>query len=368
MGTRGTKTGDNSISHHNNSRLPPPPLLPVLFKILTMNHANAVHKRFANFRKHIEGSKRFHNRCSSSSSIQGYSCRQSRKSTSQSLASSTEAEVKAMTTSTTTGSSMIAPAISNSTKEKEKPAGIASKVVALSMAMILGNSIYTRKWREEHLMDVPLVNRSDFSFDHDDNEKGSTVGNSTKKRKLKRNLHVLSSIIERNGLMGKTHTVKEELDNIRSWHQKNGYKGGVVLRELSLPLFEPQHPVDNESDDHDDDEDDDENRNSQTIENTTQSTIQPNEMKQRECYYLYYEIKPNGETLHQIFCRGTTISEDVYTCLQSRLVFDDELGIHVHSGFKDHANRLVKDVLPLLGPTYSPRSNVEVSGHSLGGK
>lgn len=230
--------------------------------------------------------------------------------------------------------------------------GIVPKISALTTAVTFGYSIHTRKWREDHLIDVPLADDSDFFFgdpEHDHNN-ASTNNTNRKKRKLKRNLHVLSSIIERNGLMGKSQTVKEELNSIRLWHQEHGYKGGIVLRELSVPLFDPQS---------DDDDDGD--------GSTKEESIQPHEMKQRECYYLYYEIKPNGETLHQIFCRGTTISEDVYTCLQSRLVFDEELGIHVHSGFKDHANRLVKDVLPLLGPPHTLRSTVEVSGHSLGG-
>ena len=226
---------------------------------------------------------------------------------------------------------------------RKKKIGVVPKVSAITMTCIFGYSIYTRKWREDHLMELPLVDATHFLFE--DKDYDTNNHNNSKKEKLIRNLHVLSSIIERNGLMGKQNTVKEELDHIRSWHQNHGYKGGVVLRELHIPLFDPHNDGDDE-----------------------ESIIQPDEMKQRECYYLYYEIKPNGVTLHQIFCRGTTISDDVYTCLQSRLVYDEELGIHVHSGFKDHANRLIQDVLPLLGPPYTLRSTVEVSGHSLGGK
>lgn len=265
-----------------------------------------------------------------------------RKSTTQSMKShrNTQKENGTSTSSSTPST--------KATREdfRQRKIGIAPKISAITMTCIFGYSIYTRKWREDHLMELPLVDTNHFYFE----EKVTTNNNSnhqnSKKNKLKRNLHILSSIIERNGLMGKKHTVKEELDHIRSWHQNHGYKGGVVLRELHIPLFDPQS-------DNDDDQ---------------ESIMQPDEMKQRECYYLYYEIKPNGETLHQIFCRGTTISDDVYTCLQSRLVYDEELGIHVHSGFKDHANRLIQDALPLLGPPFTLRSTVEVSGHSLGGK
>mgnify|MGYP001463594330 CR=1 FL=1 len=54
-----------------------------------------------------------------------------------------------------------------------------------------------------------------------------------------RDLNVLETIIARNGLMGKQSTVKHELYRIRSWHQKHGFRGGIVLRELNIPLFNP---------------------------------------------------------------------------------------------------------------------------------
>lgn len=235
--------------------------------------------------------------------------------------------------------------------QHEKKTSIVSSLSSLTLLTTLGYSIYTRKWREGHLVDVPSVNESDFyigsndSYNIEKNHNYSKEGN-----KLRRDLLVLEKDVARNGLMGKFDSVKDELEKIRSWHQKHGYRGGIVLRELNLPLYNPKNDEKN-------------------IEGGDDvETIPPSSSRsQRECYYLYYEIKPNGHTLHQIFCRGTTISEDVYTCLQSRLVYDDELGIHVHSGFRDHANRLVKDVVPLLGPTNTVRSTVEVSGHSLGG-
>ena len=232
-----------------------------------------------------------------------------------------------------------------------------SKVISQSLSLVLltglGYAHYTRKWRDDHLMDVPSVSAKDFFIGNTNGEIQPSDDNGSKRTKgsingLRRDLLVLETIIARNGLMGKFHSVKDELDRIRSWHRDNGFRGGIVLRELNVPLYYPEEVVLEGGDD---------------VE-----PVQPNQMKQRECYYLYYEIKPNGHTLQQIFCRGTTISDDIYTCLQSRLVFDEELGIRVHSGFRDHANRLVRDVLPLLGPPYSLRSTVEVSGHSLGGK
>jgi hypothetical protein len=39
--------------------------------------------------------------------------------------------------------------------------------------------------------------------------------------------------------MGKfgAKSVKAELDDIRKWHANHGYKGGLVVRELTQPLF-----------------------------------------------------------------------------------------------------------------------------------
>ena len=241
----------------------------------------------------------------------------------------------------------------NHTNQQRKKRSLVSNLSSLTLLTAVGYSIYTRKWREDHLMDVPSVNESDFFLGNSNNSSINNTkynGNHNHKegKKLRRDLFVLEKDIARNGLMGKSDSVKDDLDRIRSWHQAHGYKGGIVLRELSIPLYSPES-------------------NDEVVEGGDDVEYIPLSSSQRECYYLYYEIKPNGQTLHQIFCRGTTISDDVYTCLQSRLVYDDQLGIHVHSGFLDHANRLVDDVLPLLGPTNSVRSTVEVSGHSLGG-
>jgi Lipase (class 3) len=88
-------------------------------------------------------------------------------------------------------------------------------------------------------------------------------------------------------------------------------------------------------------------------------------LARRECYYLYYEFKPTGAIVQQIFCRGTTLMEDVGTCLQMWMIYDDDCQCYVHKGFRDQANRILQDVIPLL--IKSPRATIELCGHSLGG-
>ena len=155
---------------------------------------------------------------------------------------------------------------------------------------------------------------------------------------------------KRAGLMGSTKSVKEELDILRKYHIEHGYHGGLIVRDLSQPLFSL-----------------DKCDESAAVEPDSHMKSEKNtDMAQRECYYLYYEIKPNGHSKQEIFCRGTTLLVDVLTCLQSWFVYDEELGCHVHHGFKKHADRIVEDVLPLLAKP-SDLSTVEVSGHSLGG-
>lgn len=184
-------------------------------------------------------------------------------------------------------------------------------------------------------------------------------------------LYIIETIT-RAGLMGSTKSVREELDLLRKYHIEHGYHGGLIVRDLSQPLFS--------FDEHNDAksaiaESDSQIWNDEGVRDTMKKTavesdsgsIERNiDMAQRECYYLYYEIKPNGHTKQEIFCRGTTLLVDVMTCLQSWFVYDEELGCHVHHGFKKHADRVVEDVLPLLAKP-SDLSTVEVAGHSLGG-
>jgi len=230
-------------------------------------------------------------------------------------------------------------------KQKFSRRGIALTIA--SSGSILASSIYTRHWRESLVKDVPLAAQSGAFFAGNMNTRLQHPENDT--INLTRDIHELDSIIERTGLMGKSSSkrVKEELICISKWHQEHGFRGGVVLRELTSPLFESAFVMEGGDD--------------------VEPIIQIDQLSQRECYYLYYEIKPNAHSMHQIFCRGTTLFADVKTCFASYFVYDDELGIHLHKGFRDHATRLVDDVEPLLGHKHNHRATVEVSGHSLGG-
>lgn len=158
----------------------------------------------------------------------------------------------------------------------------------------------------------------------------------------------LLELMERTGQMGKSgaKSVKAELEDIRQWHTNHGYKGGLVLRELTQPLFIESSGI---------------------IEGLEELALDPMQLARRECYYLYYEITGNGEIKQQIFCRGTTLLVDVLTCLAFWMVHDNELGCRVHLGFRNQADRILQDIEPLLAPASDKRITVEVSGHSLGG-
>lgn len=167
---------------------------------------------------------------------------------------------------------------------------------------------------------------------------------------VRRDLNVLATTVARAGLMGTSVSVKHELEQIRKWHIEHGFQGGLILRELTQPLFEAT------------DVDEDEVEGGDDVE-----PIPHHELLQRECYYLYYELTSRGETRQQIFCRGTTLRADMQTCVNAKMKYDDELGCRLHAGFLEHADRLLSDVLPLLAPPSNRRATVEVCGHSLGG-
>ena len=215
-------------------------------------------------------------------------------------------------------------------------------------------SLYTRRWRENKLHDLQEAQASGVFTA---TTKKDTSPASTYKAKNKsyggvsRDLNVLATTVARAGLMGTSvpgaKSVKHELDNIRKWHQDNGFTGGLVLRELTEPLFDGTIDMD-----------EDEVEGGDDVE-----PIPHHELWQRECYYLYYELRPNGETRPQIFCRGTTLYADMKTCVNAKMVYDKELGCWLHAGFLSHADRLLRDVLPLLAPTSNRRATVEVCGH-----
>ena len=161
------------------------------------------------------------------------------------------------------------------------------------------------------------------------------------------------STVQRAGLMGQQQavSVKAELDTIRTWHVQHGYKGGLVVRDLTLPLGKDDSAATASA-------------NGSTVVGPWRQD--PLRLARRECYYLYYEVTPTGQHVQQIFCRGTTLWVDVWTCLQANMVYEDELGCRVHSGFWQQARRILHDVEPLLVQG-DQRAEIEVCGHSLGG-
>ena len=197
----------------------------------------------------------------------------------------------------------------------------------------------------------------DFLVDTDMNDVDSSSSNQY-------NLPYIIEQVTRAGLVGTTKSVKDELQCIRKWHIERGYNGGIVLRDITRPLFSLSESFGLDTNAN--------NSEEENVNNTsTEDTINPKYTNRRECYYLYYEIHSNGQTKQQIFCRGTTLFYDVLTCLQTLFVYDEELECNVHYGFNQHANRIVEDVIPLLVPPRSDNlsgvATIEVCGHSLGG-
>ncbi|KAL3906266.1 MAG: hypothetical protein SGILL_009340 [Bacillariaceae sp.] len=229
----------------------------------------------------------------------------------------------------------------------KRPSSSSKRILLASAVVISGGvSWYTRYWRNQQLQKL--------EFYDPDNPQSNNY--------LPRPPEDILRTVERAGLMGKPgmKSVKEELEDIREWHAERGYNGGLVLRELLQPLFE--HCSDNEaSQDHkmtqgaggDDDG------------LTLQDYTHPN-LARRECYYMYYEITPTGEIKHEIFCRGTTLTIDVWTSLTTWMEYDEELDCRVHMGFNRQATHILDDILPLMAPP-GARTTVRVSGHSLGG-
>ena len=214
--------------------------------------------------------------------------------------------------------------LTTTTKHKSD-SGRLTKAFLSMTATVVGVSIYIRQWRSRRLEEL------DFN----------TFRIQTRKPEE------LIRITERTGLMGITgaKSVKEELGSIRKWHHDHGFKGGLVVRELTQPLF----------------------ANEGSMQDLEDFMLDPMRLARRECYYLYYEITGNGEIRNQIFCRGTTLGVDVLSCFLFWMVFDDELGCRVHLGFRNQADRILQDVMPLLTLSTDKRTTIEVAGHSLGG-
>lgn len=247
-----------------------------------------------------------------------------------------------------------------------------------------GISWAIRKRREDHIQQLPLastcgafilpsnknrlhhhpqvgsVTRMSNSLGQEGSASHAAVNPKSCAMPIKRDLSTLLQTTIRAGLMGQKKSVKEELEHIRKWHQNNGFHGGLVVRELTQPLYNIR--------DHG-------NIMTPNEASTTEESIPTiHNLNQRECYYLYYEVRPDGQIRQQIFCRGTTLAADVWTGMQSMLLYtyDEELNCSLHKGFLDHANRLITDLQPLLVSdgekgTANKRATVELCGHSLGG-
>ena len=238
----------------------------------------------------------------------------------------------------------------------------------------LSASLYTRHLREQKLSTLTLAKDCGLLSAATSSPSTTTTSSSQKQSIInpsqsKYSLPSLMETITRAGLLGSTKSVKDEIHVLRKWHANRGYNGGIVVRDLSRPLFSLNfgHETNDEAEDTNSVDD---GGAGNMIDN-----IDVDCTNQRECYYLYYEIHSNGKTQQQIFCRGTTLFADVLTCLQTWFFYDDELGCRVHRGFNQHANRIVEDVLPLLVPPRGSggeaggnHATVEVCDcHSLGG-
>lgn len=245
----------------------------------------------------------------------------------------------------------------NAKKPKHDHPPSAIFVVAATVTLGIGTSLYTRHLQEQKLQSLVCAKDSGLL---DTSASSSTTTSRAHSCHQKYNLAFLIETTKRAGLVGSTKSVNEELHALREWHANRGYNGGIVARDLGRPLFSlNSFDSGRETDNYDGDG----NANLDGIGNIEKSN-------QRECYYLYYEIHTNGMIQQQIFCRGTTLLADVITCLQTWFVYDEELGCRVHYGFNQHANRIVEDVLPLLVPPTDKSgvgATVEVCGHSLGG-
>lgn len=100
------------------------------------------------------------------------------------------------------------------------------------------------------------------------------IDNNSRGWPCKRNLKTLLETVERAGLMGKKPSVKDELDSIRKWHVDHGYRGGLVIRELNVPLFEGSmlfpynwgnNDIDEDGDNEEERSDGDRNENEKSI-------------------------------------------------------------------------------------------------------
>ena len=218
------------------------------------------------------------------------------------------------TTTTTASKSELQEAGANTNYNDEQQRRLIKRISYLTAltGIISGASWYNRKWRKSKLAALPLASAEVLGKHRDIRE-------------------VLANI-ERSGLMGYQNSVKAELDFIREWHQERGYRGGLVVRELDQPLFSALKDnrggaVPGNFGNNADSSSASQRRN--TVSKKKSGSIEPlslRELNTRECYYLYYEVLGNGQIVQQIFCRGTTLRDDVGQCMKSIYLYDPELG------------------------------------------
>jgi len=144
-----------------------------------------------------------------------------------------------------------------------------------------------------------------------------------------------------------------DLEAIRRWHQDRGYLGGVVVRTLrgsSSPI------VDREA-----------SRPSASSSSSSASPATRNDDEELDveslCYYMYYELAGHSDFEQQVFVRGTSNRADLAVDLETHKQWDEEIGCYFHAGFLGRADRVLKD----LGPLLKLNSVLTLSGHSLGG-
>jgi len=119
-----------------------------------------------------------------------------------------------------------------------------------------------------------------------------------------RDLKTVVATAERATRVGFEARVGHELQALREWHAARGYLGGIVLRSLDEGVYS----------------------------NAPAAAAAPDGPPvlhaERECYYLYYEVLPNGQRVQQLFVRGTANLADVKTDLKTTLVY--VASSHVH--------------------------------------
>mmetsp|Transcript_27040 Transcript_27040/g.62496 ORF Transcript_27040/g.62496 Transcript_27040/m.62496 type:complete len:389 (-) Transcript_27040:45-1211(-) len=121
------------------------------------------------------------------------------------------------------------------------------------------------------------------------------------------------------------------LDVIRQWHVDHGYTGGVIA-----------------------------------VKNVEEGELRTESDPPRPwelCYFVYYELAPSGRLKQEVFMRGTSTPSDLRVDLETKKVWDEELGCYFHSGFLRRANDALRDLEPLL----QRGAELTLSGHSLGG-